>query len=162
MTDQSIDVVLVAITALIVTIVVYALFREYQREEKVFKQARKKLAEKTVVVAIRTKDGKRNHWETLFIKQLMDLGATVLDFQPENGNNLWAGDRNCIPTGAMAFVGTTWEANHDWYIDGKFLPVRTNEVVANRNETVLAPFFSVHRHVSELHTNIAECVSSYL
>jgi hypothetical protein len=160
MNDQLFGILFVTVVVLVAVVMAYAGFCEYRHDKKVLSQARQKLTNKTMVVAIRMKDGKRNYWETLFIKQLMDLGAKVLDFSPEGGNHLWTGDRDQIPSGAMAFVGTTWDSDGVWYIDGKFLPVRTKETTAN--ETVLAPFFSVHGDVAKLHTNLAECVSHYL
>ena len=136
-------------------------WKETLREKHAANQAAQKLSGKKLVVAIRTKDGKRNYWETLFIKQLMDLGATILNLSPECGNNLWdGGARDEIPEGVIIFVGTTWESSVFWRIDGKFLPEKSREI-AVRNEPILAPFFSAHNNVNELRGNIVECVSKF-
>jgi hypothetical protein len=162
MSDQSFVYVFFSFIALVVIWVTYVMWREDRRAQNVIDQARERLKGRKVVVAIRMKDGKRNYWETLFVKQLMDLGATVLDFSPENANRLWGGDRNYLPEDALGFVGTTWqEGGITWYLDGKFLPKRSGNPITT-SEPILAPFFSRHDDVADLHYNLAECVRHYL
>lgn len=153
-------IVLATIMASALVCGIYFTWKDIHRMNKVATEARQRLAGTQLVVVVRTKDGKRTYQETIVIKQLMDLGAKVLDLSPEDGSKLWGGAREIVPEGAMAFVGTTWEESSVWYLDGRFLPKRTGEV--KPNEPVLAPYFAWHAGPEKLHDSLAECVRHFL
>ena len=135
-------------------------FKNVFRKEDSINLAKQKLVDKKFVVVIRTKDGKRNYWETLFIDQMMYLGAEVLYCSLECGNDFWNGSLGEIPTDTIAFVGTTWECGEGWWLDGKFLATKSWETALDK-KTILAPFFSEHNDVIRLRNNLVECINRF-
>jgi hypothetical protein len=66
------------------------------------------LRRQRLVVYIREKDGRKNTFEGILIRELLKLGITVEVMSENNGRAIANGDTFSLKNGLLALVGTSW------------------------------------------------------